>query len=49
MSLTALLGRIVDFKVSRITEFGYFLTDGNEAVIMHKNEAKSEYTEEENV
>lgn len=49
MSLTARLGQVVNLKVARITEFGYFLTDGCEDVMLHKNEAKREYTEEEDV
>lgn len=48
MSLTSLLGQVVHLKVVRITEFGYFLTDGKEDVMLHKNEAKREYTEGEN-
>jgi uncharacterized protein len=49
LSLSAQLGRVVHLTVARKTEFGYFLTDGNDEVMMHKNESKREYTEEEDV
>ncbi|PLR81988.1 hypothetical protein CVD25_05760 [Bacillus canaveralius] len=45
MSLTENLGRTALLKVARTSEFGFFLTDGEEDVLLHKNEAKQSYEE----
>jgi uncharacterized protein len=37
------LGSIITLTVARKTEFGYFLTDGEEDVLLHKNETNEEY------
>jgi uncharacterized protein len=49
MSLTELIGQTVTLTVARKAEFGYFLTDGNEDVLLHINEADREYEEDEEV
>ena len=43
MSLQELIGQTVTLTVARKAEFGYFLTDGNEDVLLHINEADREY------
>jgi uncharacterized protein len=43
------LGAIVTLTVARTTEFGYFLSDGEEDVLLHKNEADKEYELDEEV
>ncbi|MFP7295757.1 S1 RNA-binding domain-containing protein [Neobacillus niacini] len=49
MSLQELIGQTVTLTVARKAEFGYFLTDGNEDVLLHINEADREYDEDESV
>ncbi|TDL62575.1 hypothetical protein E2R56_28325 [Rhodococcus qingshengii] len=49
MSLQELIGQTVTLTVARKADFGYFLTDGNEDVLLHKNEADREYEEDESV
>jgi uncharacterized protein len=49
MSLTELIGQTVTLTVARKADFGYFLTDGNEDVLLHINEADREYEEDESV
>jgi uncharacterized protein len=49
MSLQELIGQTVTLSVARKAEFGYFLTDGNEDVLLHINEADREYEEDESV
>ncbi|MDM5328328.1 S1-like domain-containing RNA-binding protein [Neobacillus sp. CF12] len=49
MSLQELIGQTVTLTVARKAEFGYFLTDGNEDVLLHINEADREYQEDESV
>ena len=38
MSLQELIGQTVTLTVARTTDFGYFLSDGNEDVLLHINE-----------
>lgn len=49
MSLQEFIGQTVTLSVARKAEFGYFLTDGNEDVLLHINEADREYDEDEKV
>lgn len=49
MSLQELIGQTVTLTVARKADFGYFLTDGNEDVLLHINEADRDYEEDENV
>jgi uncharacterized protein len=49
MSLQELIGQTVTLTVARKAEFGYFLTVGNEDVLLHINEADREYEEDESV
>ncbi|MGJ7910302.1 CvfB family protein [Neobacillus sp. LXY-1] len=49
MSLKELIGQTTTLTVARIADFGYFLTDGNEDVLLHKNEADRELQEGEEV
>jgi uncharacterized protein len=49
MSLQELIGQTVTLTVARKAEFGYFLTDGYEDVLLHMNEADREYDEDESV
>lgn len=49
MSLAMELGHVIELTVARESEFGYFLTDGTEDVLMHKNEASREYALDETV
>lgn len=49
MTLQEYTGRTVELTVARITEFGYFLTDGQEDVLLHRNETNQELEEEEKV
>ncbi|WP_251554356.1 CvfB family protein [Neobacillus muris] len=39
MSIKESIGQTAFLKVARITDFGYFLTDGEEDVLLHKNQA----------
>jgi uncharacterized protein len=43
------LGAIITLTVARKTEFGYFLTDGEEDVLLHKNEVSKEFELDEKV
>jgi uncharacterized protein len=51
MTLQENTGRIVELTVARITDFGYFLTDGQEDVLLHHNDndTNREFKEEERV
>lgn len=49
MSLQELVGQTVTLTVARKAEFGYFLSDGNEDVLLHINEADREYELDESV
>ncbi|MBA4536491.1 hypothetical protein H1Z61_04845 [Bacillus aquiflavi] len=43
MHIKDLVGQITTLTVSRQADFGYFLTNGEEDVLLHNNEAKEEY------
>jgi uncharacterized protein len=45
MSLKELVGQVTTLTVARKSDFGYFLTDGNEDVLLHINESQQEYEE----
>ncbi|MEK4199265.1 CvfB family protein [Cytobacillus sp. FSL K6-0265] len=45
MALIDEIGKTTELLVSREAAFGYFLTDGEEDVLLHKNEVKGEITE----
>lgn len=45
MSLKELVGQVATLTVARKADFGYFLTDGNEDVLLHINESHQEYEE----
>lgn len=47
MPLSENLGHVVELTVARESEFGYFLTDGTEDVLMHKNESSRHYAADE--
>jgi uncharacterized protein len=47
--ITESLGTITTLTVTRKTEFGYFLTDGEEDVLLHRNEASKDYDLDEEV
>lgn len=47
--ITESLGHVISLTVARKTEFGYFLTDGEGDVLLHKNEAGKEYEIDEEV
>jgi predicted RNA-binding protein (virulence factor B family) len=49
LALQELVGQVTNLTVARVAEFGYFLTDGNEDVLLHKNETKQEYQIDENL
>nr|WP_263328367.1 S1-like domain-containing RNA-binding protein [Neobacillus sp. Marseille-Q6967] len=49
MSLKELIGQTATLTVARQAAFGYFLTDGNEDVLLHINETDQEYQEDEQV
>lgn len=40
MSIYGSIGHVVQLEVARKAEFGYFLTDGTEDVLLHRNEAQ---------
>jgi predicted RNA-binding protein (virulence factor B family) len=42
MSLNELIGQTTTLTVARTASFGYFLTDGNEDVLLHMNQARQE-------
>lgn len=43
------IGRVISLKVERLTEYGYFLTDGTEDALLHKNEVDRELEIDEEV
>lgn len=43
------IGEIISLPVARITDFGYFLTDGEEDILLHNNETTKEYDLDEEV
>jgi predicted RNA-binding protein (virulence factor B family) len=49
MSLNELIGQTTTLTVARKASFGYFLTDGNEDVLLHINQANQELEEEDQV
>ncbi|MBM4764211.1 S1-like domain-containing RNA-binding protein [Bacillus sp. B15-48] len=49
MSLYEYTGRTVELTVSRIADFGYFLTDGEQDVLLHFNDTNQEFSEDDNV
>ncbi|MCM3570029.1 S1 RNA-binding domain-containing protein [Neobacillus mesonae] len=49
MALKELVGQTTILTVARKTPFGYFLTDGNEDVLLHINETDREFEEGEEV
>lgn len=49
MAIQEYTGQIVELTVARIVDFGYFLTDGEEDVLLHRNETDREFEEEEKV
>lgn len=49
MSLQELIGQSTTLTVARKAAFGYFLTDGNEDVLLHINQADQEFQEEDRV
>ncbi|WP_428911349.1 CvfB family protein [Niallia sp. Krafla_26] len=49
MAIQEFIGKVVSLNVARQTEFGYFLTDGTEDVLLHKNEVERELEEDESV
>lgn len=49
MPLEENIGHVLELSVSRENEFGYFLTDGSEDVLLHKNESSHQYSTDETV
>ncbi|WP_066071044.1 CvfB family protein [Neobacillus soli] len=49
MSLNELIGQTTTLEVARTATFGYFLTDGNEDVLLHINQAQQEFKEGDQV
>lgn len=49
MALQAFIGKVITLRVAREAEFGYFLTDGTEDVLLHKNETDKEVKPDEAV
>lgn len=49
MSLQEFIGKTVSLEVAREADFGYFLTDGTEDVLLHKNETDKELAVNEKV
>lgn len=49
MSLQELIGQTTTLTVARKASFGYFLTDGNEDVLLHINEAHQEFEDGDQV
>jgi len=49
MSLQELIGQTTTLTVARKASFGYFLTDGNEDVLLHFNQANQEFEENDEV
>jgi uncharacterized protein len=49
MALIEQVGQIVTLDVARKAAYGFFLTDGEEDVLLHSNEAETEYEEGDKV
>ena len=49
MAIQEYIGKVISLNVARQSEFGYFLTDGTEDVLLHKNEVERELEEDESV
>jgi uncharacterized protein len=49
VSIQEHIGQVITLNVARQTEFGYFLSDGTEDVLLHKNEVNRELEDEESV
>ena len=49
MALNEFIGRTAQLKVERLVEYGYFLSDGNEDVLLHKNDTDLELEEGQEV
>ncbi len=49
VALLELAGQKITLEVARKAAYGYFLTDGEEDVLLHSNEAEAEYEEGEKV
>lgn len=49
MSIKELIGQTTTLTVARRAAFGYFLSDGNEDVLLHKNETSQEFEEGDRV
>lgn len=49
MSLNEYTGQIVELTVARIAEYGYFLTDGEEDVLLHSNDTDRTFEEGDKV
>lgn len=47
MSLNEYIGQVVNLTVVRKAEFGYFLTDGEEDVLLHENDTDRTWEEED--
>lgn len=45
MSLVEYVGRVISLTVARKAPFGYFLTDGEEDVLLHENETNEDWNE----
>lgn len=49
MPINEFIGRTIKLKVERLAEFGYFLSDGNEDVLLHNNDTDIELEEGQEV
>lgn len=49
LSLHEYIGKVVSLEVARQSEYGFFLTDGEEDVLLHKNETELELELEQKV
>lgn len=49
MSLNEYTGQTIELTVARIVDFGYFLTDGEEDVLLHSNDTDSSFEEGDKV
>lgn len=49
MPLEENIGHVLELSVARENEYGYFLTDGSEDVLLHKNESSHQYSTDETV
>lgn len=49
MAISDYIGRTVKLKVERLAEFGYFLSNGDEDVLLHKNDTEMELEEGQEV